>query len=101
MPNVYIVNRGGHDFSPATHYGKLVYLSEGLFSPFSVDRMYREFAEKLKNSTPEDYILSTGLSIMNSIACACFAHKHNGRLNLLIYRNKKYILRTLMLGELL
>jgi hypothetical protein len=101
MPKVYIINKGGHDFSAARAFGEIVYLSEGLFSPFSVDRMYREFAKHLKHSSPDDYILSTGLSIMNSIACAMFAHKHDGTLNLLLYRNKEYISRTLKLGELL
>ena len=101
MPKVYIVNRGAHDFSAAKSYGEIVYLTEGLYSPFSVDRMYREFAQHLKHSEPDDYILSTGLSIMNSIACAMFAHKHDGRLNLLLYKNKEYICRTLKLGELL
>ena len=100
MPTVYVVNKGGHDFSAATQYGKLVFLSEGQYSPFSVDKIYREMARKLKYSKPEDYILSTGLSIMNSIACSCFVHKH-GKLNLLLFKNDKYIARTLLIGELL
>lgn len=100
MPTVYIVNKGGHDFSAATEYGKLSYLSEGQYSPFAVDKIYREMARKIKNSSPDDYILSTGLSIMNSIACSCFAHKH-GKLNLLLYKNGRYIARTLLIGELL
>lgn len=101
MTTVYVVNKGGHDFSPASKYGRLVYLSEGLVSPFSVDKMYREFVEKFHDSGPDDFILMTGLSVMNSIACATFACKHDGRLNLLLYRNKKYITRTLLLNELL
>lgn len=100
MPTVYVVNKGGHDFSPAMEYGKLNFLSEGQYSPFAVDKIYREMARKLRHSNSEDYILCTGLSIMNSIACSCFTHKH-GKLNLLLYRNGRYIARTLMLGELL
>lgn len=101
MPTVYVVNRGGHNFTPAEHYGKLLYLTEGTMNPFAVDKMYREIAKHLKDSNAEDYILVTGLTIMNSIACACFAKKHNGRLNLLLFRNGKYITRTVMVGSLL
>lgn len=100
MPTVYIVNKGGHDFGPATKFGKLVFLSEGHYSPFAVDKIYREIAEKLRGSSSDDYILSTGLTIMNSIACSCFTHKH-GRLNLLLYKDGKYISRTIIIGELL
>lgn len=100
MPTVYVVNRGGHNFEAALEYGKLTFLTEGQYSPFAVDKIYREMARKLKNSKPDDYILSTGLSVMNSIACSCFAAKH-GKLNLLLYKNERYIARTLMLGELL
>lgn len=101
MPTVYIVNRGGHDFSSARHYGELSFLTEGQYSPFAVDKIYREIANKLRKSKPEDYILCTGLSIMNSIACSCFAMKHGGKLNMLLFRNGRYIARTLMVGELI
>ena len=101
MPTVYVVNKGGHDFKAAERYGDIKYLSVGTVSPFAVDKMYREFAQRLKYSKEDDYILITGLSIMSSIACSCFSHKHNGRLNLLLFRNDKYITRTVMLGRLL
>lgn len=101
MPTVFIVNRGGHNFEPAKHYGDLVFLTEGHYSPFAVDKIYREMARKLQNSKPDDYILCTGLSIMNAIACSCFSKKHDGRLNMLLFRNGRYIQRTLMVGELI
>ena len=101
MATVYVVNKGGHDFSSAKNYGKLVFLTEGHYSPFAVDKMYREMARKLKDSNPEDFILCTGLTIMNSIACSCFAMKHGGKLNMLLFRNGRYIQRTLMVGELI
>jgi hypothetical protein len=47
--------------------------------------MYRQFLPTLKDSSPEDYILPTGLTIMSNIACAIFAMLHK-RLNLLIYK---------------
>jgi len=101
MPTVYVVNKSGHNFEAASKYGKLAYLTEGLMNPFAVDKIYREVADKIKDSKPDDFILVTGLTIVNSIACSCFASKHSGRLNLLLFRNGKYIARSLKVDQLL
>jgi hypothetical protein len=100
MPTVFIVNKGGHDFSDADRFGRLRYLSEGMDSRYAVNKIYRDFAIKLRQSTPEDYILITGLTTMNIIACSCFGYMH-GRLNLLIFKNNRYLERRLVLSELL
>ena len=102
MPTVFITNRSGHDFSPAEYFGELVYLSSGKINPYQTTKMYKEFSSILNNSKPDDYILITGLSIMNSIATACMAYKH-GRVNILQWHEgeRKYKRRQLMLGELL
>ncbi|KKK49597.1 hypothetical protein LCGC14_3133450, partial [marine sediment metagenome] len=47
---VYIINKGGHDYSDATRFGRLIYLSEGIMNRYSVGRMYREFSAILKDS---------------------------------------------------
>lgn len=95
MSKVFIINRSAHDFSDAERFGEIVYLSEGVYDPYSVAHMYRVFEEKLKDSTPEDYIVPTGLSIMQTVACSMFAVKHK-RLNLLMFRDGKYIERELV-----
>jgi len=102
MPKVFITNRSGHDFSAARSYGKFVYLSVGMANPYEVTKIYREFAAILRNSDPEDYILVTGLNIMNMIAAAIMARKH-GKINLLQYHaeDKSYKERSLLLDELL
>jgi len=100
MPSVFVVNKGGHNFEAASRYGRIVYITEGLIKPFAVDKIYREIAAKLKHSEPDDYILITGLTVINSIACSYFSVKHNGRLNILLYRNNRYIARTLMINQL-
>lgn len=101
MPKVYIINKGGHDYSEATRYGELHFLSEGPISKFAVSKIYRDFAMSLRESTPSDYILLTGLTTMACIACACFSFLHDGKLNLLLFKNGKYIERKLLLSELL
>lgn len=107
MPNVYVVNRGGHDHTDAERFGKILYLSEGAVNRYAVTVMYREFVEKMRNSQVDDYILLTGLSVMSSIACSIFARKH-GRLNLLLYKATRtpgeeghYIERKVVIDELL
>ena len=97
---VFVVNRSGHDFSKADKFGDITFLSEGKIDPNQVTKMYREFVEAMKDSSPEDYLVITGLSIMSSVASACLAYKH-GRINFLIFRDGNYEERTLLLGELM
>lgn len=96
---VYIVNKSGHDFDEAIPFGELVYLSEGMMDRYAITSMFRQFSEIMKDSHEDDYILLTGLASMGSIACAIFAYKH-GRLNLLIFKNNKYLERRVVIGEL-
>lgn len=100
MANVYIVNKGGHDYSDAQRFGVVQFLSEGPVSKYAVSKIYREFAMRMRGSGADDYILLTGLTTMACIACSCFSYIH-GRLNLLIYKNGKYVERRLVLSELL
>ena len=85
MSNVYIVNKSSHDFSKAEVYGKLVPLSTGAMNRYEVNSMVRQFSEKLSRSSPDDYIVMSGLAMMNSIATTIFALKHR-RLNLLLFK---------------
>ncbi len=101
MPTIYIVNQGGHDFSSAEDWGSpITFLSKGSISPFQTNNMYREFAEILNESKSDDYIVPCGLPTMSLIACAIFSLKH-GRLNLLLFRNGKYIERRIDIGSLI
>lgn len=98
MPTVFIPSAGSHDFSDATRYGSLFFLSSEPLAKFSVNHMSRLWIEALKDSTKEDFILPCGLSIFTSIGCAIFASKH-GVLNLLLFRDRKYLSRRILLKE--
>lgn len=91
-PKVYIINKSSHDFTDANRYGDPVFLTEGQLDRFNTNQMCRVINEGLKDSTPNDYILITSMTILCSLTCATFAHKH-GVLNLLLFRNGKYIER--------
>jgi len=93
---VFIVNRSAHNFSDAENYGELVFLSEGSMNRYSTNNMHRQFTEVMGNSHEDDHIVPCSLNVMNSIACAIFAKKH-GKLNLLLFKNGKYIERNLVI----
>lgn len=90
---VFVVNKSSHDFGPADKYGEVKFLSEGSMNRYATNSMVRLFEESMKDSEPTDYIVPCSLNVMNSIACAIFAHKH-GRLNLLLYKDGIYIERN-------
>lgn len=84
-PKVYIPNKSYHNFSDAKRFGELIYLTVGKISIMSTGRMFRTFHPLIEESSPEDYILISGPSVMTSLLCAMFSHKH-GVLNLLIFQ---------------
>jgi len=97
MPNIFIPNKGNHDFSDADRYlkgGSLFFISSGVQNRFSVDQMLREWEEGLKNAKKEDYILVTSLSILNIIGACAFVARF-GRLNLLLFKSGKYLSRSI------
>jgi hypothetical protein len=93
MSRVFIVNKSSHDFSAAEKYGELTFLSEGPMNRYATNNMVRLFTDALVESQPSDYIVPCSLNVMNSIACAIFAHKH-GCLNLLLFKDGTYIERN-------
>lgn len=98
MTRVYVVNRGGHDYSAAERFGELVYCSDGEMDKWDINQMYRQMSQALEDSVPEDYILLTSLTSLCSVACAVFAARH-GRLNLLIFKDGAYVARTLVMDR--
>lgn len=95
MPLVYILNKGGHNYSEAESFGDIVYCTDGNLDKFDTSQMYRELSASMADSDRGDYILLTSLTSLCSIACAIFAHKH-ACLNLLIHKDGKYRERKLV-----
>lgn len=99
MPNVFVINKSAHDFSGAERFGELIYLTEGRQGHFNVNTMVTEFATKLKDSKQEDYFVLTSLNVLCVIACAIFVLMHKGHLNVLLFRDGRYIPRELLLSQ--
>ena len=89
MSRVYVLNKGGHDYSEAERYGSLYYCTEGPLKKHDIHQMVRLLSVALKDSTADDYIMLTSLSSLCSLACAIFAVQHNS-LNLLVFKNGHY-----------
>src|SRR5262249_28570724 len=91
---VFVLNKDGHDFTPAGEFGSIVYITEGALDRFAVSNMYRAVDTAMHDSSEDDLIVVSSLSIVNAIASAYFATLH-GRLNLLLFSKGKYIERNL------
>lgn len=98
MPNVFITNRSPHDFSDAERFGVLRYITRRRLDRFGITDMVRQAEEAFEGSTDEDYILLTSLTVLCSVCCSVFAAKH-GRLNLLLFKDGKYIERKVVLNK--
>ncbi|KKN53601.1 hypothetical protein LCGC14_0600970 [marine sediment metagenome] len=97
MPKVYIVNEGSHNYNDAKRFGELVPLSyAGRIGRYSPSVIFLEFADILKDSSKEDFILLSGLALVNAIATGIMSRLH-GNVNFLIYHQKTgaYIERNL------
>ena len=99
-PRVYVVNDGGHDFSPAMSRGELVILTRGSVNVFATDRLLQELKDKLNESHEDDFLLTSGNGLVSCLAHTFMMLKH-GRVNLLIYsfKNKDYELRNMTLRQ--
>jgi len=96
---VFIANQSGHNFSDCERYGVPRFITKGLVNRFSVNFIARKWALSLKDSTKEDYILVTSLTILTVVGAALFGHLH-GCINLLLYRNDRYIARKVSFKDL-
>ena len=85
--NVLIVNFSGHNYSDATQYGDLVAITDGFVRPDLPDRALNEVVKKISKSTAEDWILPSGLLMLNIFTAIASYHKH-GQVKLLLWDRK-------------
>src|SRR3990172_4351538 len=98
MPSVFIPNKSGHTYDDALRYGELVFVTAGTQNKYSTNQMYRVWDKVLETAKADDLIVLTGLNIICAVGAAAFAAKF-GRLNLLLWRNKRYIKREIFFTE--
>ena len=102
MPKVYIPNKSSHNFDSAKQYGELVYVTEGNVNRYATNKIYRQVAEVMQDSQPDDYIIVTGLPELQIILTSYFVCRH-GKLNLLLFQSREgkvhYVVRELVLED--
>jgi|TARA_Y100000310_G_scaffold263133_1_gene273150 hypothetical protein len=100
MLKVFVPNKSAHNFSDALRFGELVFLTSGTVNKYAINSLYRELSEGLQNSSEQDHLMISSLAILNSICSAIFARKH-GKVNYLLFRDGKYISRTIDIDALI
>ena len=99
-PVVYVPNKGAHNYEDAKQYGELVFLTSGVVERYRTNTIYRTLCEGMKDAQENDYLLVSSLSILNSIISAILSRKF-GKVNFLLFRDGKYLLRTVNIDSLL
>lgn len=101
VSNVYVANYAGYDFSQAKKYGKLIPITKGFVSYKSLDRLMYNIINALADSTPNDYLLLSGTTVLSLICGVVWYHKH-GIVKVLSYDQnaKDYKLLTITQAHL-
>lgn len=85
---VWIVNYAGHDYSAAKSWGELRYMTRGYVSFERLDRLLYEVADIVDGTSPSDWLLPSGLVVLNVIAGIVWLIKH-GHVNLLLWDHRE------------
>jgi hypothetical protein len=94
---VYVLSKGGHDYSDAERFGKLVFLNIPSYAKWDIDRLYRELQEGMKDATSDDLLIVSHLASHCAVATAILTEWF-GRVNFLIFRKDRYEEHKLILN---
>lgn len=87
-----------HDYSAVSEFAEeVVVMTSGPQSRVNVTHMIRTLDDYIEESSPLDWLVISGPTVLNCVACVLFERRH-GRLNLLIHtsRDDRYIPRTIV-----
>lgn len=102
LPRVYVTNSTGQDFSKASEFGDIVYLTEGKLDMFRPHTVQKDIERKLEKFEFDlDYVLPAGNSLSSVFAFAYLAREGgeddeplNVKLLLFDAKKRDYICRT-------
>jgi len=94
---VYILNDGGHDYSPAEKFGELVFLNIPYEIRWDISRIYATLKDSLVDAEEDDLFVISNLTTFCCIATALMVEWY-GRINYLLYKKDKYIERNLVIN---
>ena len=95
---VYIPNKGAHNYAAAKEFGELIFCTDGYINRFAIGTAVRAIEFAMTDATMNDYLLITGLPVLNMLAAGIFVKKFS-RLNLLLHDNNtgRYTVREVIL----
>lgn len=74
-PTVWIVNKAGHPTAKAEKFGRVVPLTTGAVNPFRPDRLMYLIGSRLQLAHQDDYVLISGLPILNALVTTMWLQK--------------------------
>jgi hypothetical protein len=86
---VYVLGDGGHDYSDAERFGKLVFLNIPRHMKWDIAQLYEALQEGLSEAEPNDLLIVSHLASHCCVATALLVEWF-GRVNFLIYRKDRY-----------
>lgn len=96
MRRVYVLNDGGHDYSDAEQFGKIVFCTRGSLARWDISQMFRELEVAMLDAEPGDFILVSSLASLVGVAAAMMGSRF-GEVHFLIFKDGGYVQRDLML----
>lgn len=92
QPVVWLVNKGGHDYSDLERFGRIIPLTTGSVNIFNPDRLMVGMGHHINMAKDSDYLVISGSPLLNAIAVAMWLAKFQ-HVNLLQHsiRQGKYL----------
>jgi hypothetical protein len=72
---VWLVNKGGHDYTKLERFGRIIPLTTGVANPFNPDRLMLNLGHLLKMASADDYLAISGLPLLNALALTMWLRK--------------------------
>lgn len=64
---VWLVNRGGHDYTTLDKFGRVIPITVGSINPFNPDRLMVNIGHYLSMAQESDYVAISGVPILNAL----------------------------------
>lgn len=76
MSKVFVVNHAGHNYRAAEDFGELRFITRGYVSLGSIDRVLGTVVDEVAQSSPDDYLLLSGMILVNVFAISAWLELH-------------------------
>ena len=72
---VWLVNKGGHDYTSLEKWGRVIPMTTGAINPFSPDRLMVSLGHHISMAKQGDHIAISGLPIVNMLVLVLWLEK--------------------------